>query len=262
VLAVSQSGRSAEIVRLVKQFGEHRDVPLIAVTNAASSPVAKAATHHLDMSAGTEKGPATKTFTATMVIMQALAQLLIDSDTSPTQVADQTARLADQCADGLRHQLANARTAAAALRHWAGDYGAMALLGRGVGLAAAEVGALVAKEAAHVPALAMDAAEFRHGPMELAGRGLAAAIVSVEPTASALDARLCHDLARRESTVVTIGPRHVAGSGLHLPIRPVSPLLNAAAAAVPLQLLTWALAQERHPKPGHFLIGSKVTTEE
>jgi glucosamine--fructose-6-phosphate aminotransferase (isomerizing) len=212
------------------------------------------------MRAGSERGPATKTFAATLVVLDALARLVAEPARSLADVADGTARSAARSAEHLSSQLDDAEGITARLHAWAAGHDVIAFLGRGVAVAAAEVGALVMKEAAQVAAHGADAAEFRHGPLELAGPRLAAALLTLEPASATLDTRLHRDLVTTGSAVATIGST-ITGAP-HFPVTPVTPLLDVASAAVPLQLLAWALAQERHPRPGHFLVGAKVTTEE
>ena len=57
----------------------------------------------------------------------------------------------------------------------------LALVGRGSARAAAEMGALTLKEAARMPAESLQAAQFRHGPLELAGPKLAVIVIATEP---------------------------------------------------------------------------------
>lgn len=126
---------------------------------------------------------------------------------------------------------------------------------------AAELGALIMKEAAQVAAISMDAAEFRHGPLELAGPGLSVVVVAIEEAVRDLDERLVADLASAGSPVIVVGPVGL-GARYHLPTESVDPLFDVIQAGVPLQLMTWAIAAERHEVPGVFRVGAKVTVSE
>jgi glutamine---fructose-6-phosphate transaminase (isomerizing) len=117
----------------------------------------------------------------------------------------------------------------------------------------------VLKETARLPADALDAAEFRHGPLELAGPCLAVAVVTLEPTTGALDGRLLADLAEHGSAVLAIG-RPTGGLAPQLTLPAVDPLIDTAVAAVPLQLLAWRLSQDARPRL--FQVSSKTTVEE
>ena len=58
---------------------------------------------------------------------------------------------------------------------------------RGPARAAAEMAALTLKEAVGLAAEALESAQFRHGPLELAGPDLAAIVIATEPETEALD---------------------------------------------------------------------------
>ncbi len=64
---VSQSGESAEIVKLVSEIGKQRTRPIVlSVTNGLGNDLARRANLTLDTSAGHETGPSTMTFAASM----------------------------------------------------------------------------------------------------------------------------------------------------------------------------------------------------
>jgi glucosamine--fructose-6-phosphate aminotransferase (isomerizing) len=262
VIVVSQSGRSAEVVRLAAELPERPGVGLVSITNGLDNPLALAADLAMDMHAGHEIGPATMTFAATLVVLCALAHLITDTAHNPAQIARQTADLATQAAHQMEHQLADHAALAQAVAAWAHGRPNVAIVGRGVGLATAELGALVLKEAAQCAAQSMDAAEFRHGPLELAGPNLAVAVICLEPATLALDRRLIADLLSRGSSVMAVGLADPKADAWRLTVETSEPLLAAAVAAAPIQMLAWTLAAARHPVPGQFSVGSKVTTQE
>jgi len=262
VIAVSQSGRSAEIIRLTAELAALSEVTLVSITNGPDSPLAHAADLSLDMNAGEERGPSTKTYVATLVVLAAIARLITDGAQSPAAVAERTRALSLRAAEGLELLFSTHRLLTRTVAAWADGRSNVAIVGRGVGLATAELAALILKEAAQCAAQSMDAAEFRHGPLELAGPDLAVAVISLEPATLALDRRLVTDLTARGSSVFAIGMPDAAADVERVVVESVDPLLDAAVAAAPLQLLAWHLAAARHDVPGVFTVGSKVTTEE
>ena len=68
------------------------------------------------------------------------------------------------------------------------------VLGRGPARAAAEMAALTLKEADGLAAEALESAQFRHGPLELAGPNLAAIVIATEPETETLDRALAREL--------------------------------------------------------------------
>jgi glucosamine--fructose-6-phosphate aminotransferase (isomerizing) len=159
--------------------------------------------------------------------------------------------------------LRDAQRSAERLAAWHAGASATVLLGRGSARAAAEMGALVLKESAGVFAESLDSAEFRHGPLELAGPGLACMLFVTEPAALELDTRLAAELAQAGASVLLVAPEAVAIAGVDSVATGVlEPLLAAAAAVHPAQLLAWRLALARGRTPGRLLRASKVTTRE
>ena len=137
------------------------------------------------------------------------------------------------------------------------------ILGRGAARAAAEMGALTLKEAVGMPVESLQTAQFRHGPLELAGPDLAAIVLATEAETGELDRSLGADLASLGAAVllVTTGGPAPAGT-MSIPIGSLDRLLSPAAAVVPAQLLAWRLSVERGRSPGSYVHASKVTTRE
>ncbi|MBN9605758.1 MAG: SIS domain-containing protein [Actinomycetales bacterium] len=256
VLVVSQSGLSAEAVRLAQALDARGDVTIASVTNGLENGLAPIADVAIDMSAGAEVGPSTKTFVATLVVLAAIAGRL-GSGGDGVELVDRARRAAERMATALTR----AEQRGAELEDWWGGRPTLVFVGRGAGLAAAELAALVVKEAAHVGAFALESAEFRHGPMEMAGPDLAVAIIDVEPATSHLEAGLADDLRRAGAAVLTVG----AADSAVAPSRDGlvgDPLLDAAIATAPLLLLCWRLSTRRGDAPGQFRVGTKTTTKE
>ena len=135
--------------------------------------------------------------------------------------------------------------------------------GTRTGRAASEAGSLVLKEAARLPVEALAAAQFRHGPLELAGPGLAVAIVATEPETASLDVGLAGELLDIGAAVMVVGATAGAPPGaVAVDVGRLTRGLAPAVAAVPFQLLAWRLAVERGLDPGVLAIASKVTTRE
>jgi glutamine---fructose-6-phosphate transaminase (isomerizing) len=248
VVAVTQSGESAELVRLVGALEDERPGLLVSVTNGLANTVAAAADVALDTRAGAEEGPSTGTFAAALAVLDGVAGNGGD------------ARAAARAAERL---LDDAEALADDLRAWLGDRPALVLLGRGAARAAAEMGALTCKEAARFPAESLQAAQFRHGPLELAGSALAAIVFATEERTRALDLRLAGEIAAAGAAVLVLSEDGDAPSGARgVAIGAVDPGLRPAVAIIPVQLLAWRLARERSLTPGAFALASKVTTRE
>ncbi len=256
VICVSQSGESAEPVRVVQALRERERPPLVvSVTNGLANTLAGCADIALDTAAGEEHGPSTMTFDATLVLLRELAVAL----GAPAGDPDAYARAAESVA----RLVADAEEQATRLGEWLDDRGALAIMARGHGRPAAEMGALTLKEAARFPAESLQTAQFRHGPLELASPSLGAVVIAVEPATEAMDLGLAGELVESGAAVLAVtrdgrGPDGATTVG----IGDVGPGMASAAAIVPLQLLSWRLANLRGLEPGSYSVAHKVTTRE
>jgi glucosamine--fructose-6-phosphate aminotransferase (isomerizing) len=263
IVAVSQSGESAEVVRLaeeVRDRGPGRRPFLAAVTNGPENSLAGLADLALDTRAGTEGGPSTMTFSASLVTLSGVTRVLGGED--PQQAVDLTARAAKGAASAAERLLADPEERAQEILEWHGGRAITLILGRGPARAASEMGALLLKESARIPAEALEAAQFRHGPLELAGADLAAVVVATEPETLALDLGLATDLIQANAAVMVVTSEEAPAGSLGVRIDPVDRTLAPAVSIVPLQLLAWRLAIERGRTPGELTRAAKVTTHE
>lgn len=262
LLIVSQSGRSAEIVRLADTSDGISRPAIVSITNGLDNPLASASDVAFDMEVGPERGPATMTFAASLVVLAALVEILgrnrsKDIEAVSTLVADR----ADRASRAAERLLADHRDHADELQTWLG-HRSLVILGRGTARAAAEVGALSLKEAGGYPAEALDTAEFRHGPLELAGPDLAAVVISLEASTRPLDHALCEELSAFGTRVLVVGGGPAPRGARFIAIGDIHRSLAPSVAAIPLQLLAWRIATARARRPGEFTRGSKITTRE
>jgi len=251
IIAVSQSGRSAEIVTLLeKNQGRAR---LIAVTNTAESPLGSGADVALLTNAGEEFSVSCKTYVTALMVISQIGALLGYADLGP-----------------IRSELAQATPAVAAyLKSWREHVLELAvclenvqnlfLVGRGISLAAVGTGALTTKESVHFPAEGMGSAAFRHGPMEMVGGKTFVGVFAGVETTKGLNARLVEDILNRGGRAELIGPEARLES-LRIPVAPESviPILEI----LPAQMITLALAAQSGREAGRFSHASKVTTTE
>jgi glucosamine--fructose-6-phosphate aminotransferase (isomerizing) len=261
LVLTSQSGQSAEVIHAAERLrARHRPPAIVAVTNGTSNRLAELADVVLDSCAGEEEGPSTMTFGASLVMLGAFAKAVIGEP-----IDGVVEHLGREAADGARaiHDLVDRPELGDRLAAWHGGRPITVVLGRGAARAAAEMAALTLKEAVGMAAESLQAAQFRHGPLELAGPDLAAIIVATEPETVSLDLGLAEDLVRLGSAVLTIssdgrGPER----SFCLSVGALDPLVAPAVSVVPAQLLAWRLASLNGREPGAYVHASKVTTRE
>ena len=262
LVTVSQSGESAEVVRLIEELNAKPDRPfVVSISNGLDNTLSRLANVALDTRAGDEQGPSTMTFGAALVVLSALSGVLAGE--SADDVVTRVHADAQAAAEAVDRLLDPPQERAQQLRTWLGDRPVLALLARGTARAASEMGALTLKEAARFPAESMESAQFRHGPLELAGRDTAVVVIATEEATRELDTRLARDLVSAGAAVllITYGGPPLDGMTT-ITLGEVDRALAAAPAIVPIQLLAWRLAVDRGYHPGTYTRASKITTRE
>ena len=259
LVVVSQSGESAEVVRLLDELERRADRPVtVSVTNGSANRLAGRADLRLDTHAGPEHGPSTMTFAGSIAQLAAVAGAV-----SGTGAADAAARArgaSEEAALAVQRVLDDG-TIAPRLEAACGPR-TLVVLARGPARAAAEMGALTLKECG-VTAEAYETAAFRHGPFELAGPGLAAIVIATEPETRGLDLDLAADLVEAGASVAVLSSDdEVPDGALGIRLAPVDRLLSSAVSVVPIQLLARRLATAQGRTPGVYTRASKVTTRE
>lgn len=162
VLGISQSGQSPDILSVMEE-GRRQGCPTLAIVNDPASPMARAAEHVIDISAGVEEAvAATKTYTAQLM---AVAMLSVALSGEAWRCA-QLAAVPDRIKEVLRLD--------AAIRQMAERFRAMTqcvVLGRGFNFASAFEWSLKLKELAYVVAAPYSSADFQHGPIAIVSPG-------------------------------------------------------------------------------------------
>ena len=251
IVAVSQSGRSIEITRLLEV--NQRRAPIIGVTNTPGSPLAKEADIVIMTNAGKEFSVSCKTYIASLAALTWLGTFLCGkSRQDARKELDQAAPLAGQYLQHWRRHVEEMIPLLTGVRD-------LFLAGRGASLAAVGTGGLIVKESTHLHAEGMSSAAFRHGPMEMLGPEVFVLVFAGDPGVRHLNSRLAHDI-RAKGGRAELVAEDTPQEALRLPSAPRSlrPLLEI----LPVEMITLALAALAGREAGKFEIGSKVTIAE
>ena len=159
-LAISQSGKSPDLLRQARAAGA-AGARVVAMVNAADSPLAEIADTVIPLHAGVENSvAATKSYLCSLSAIVHIASLWKGDESllaALRQVPDAIARTWELDWTPLVDGLAGARN--------------LFVVARGLGLAAAQEAALKLKETCGLHAEAFSAAEVKHGPMTLVEAG-------------------------------------------------------------------------------------------
>jgi len=247
ILTISQSGQSAEIIELL-HLAEGK-AALLAVTNDAGSPLARASQENLLLHAGEEHTVSCKTYVNTLAVLTAVGDAL----------AGDRPRLPELAAapGAVSTYLANFREYADKLEMILEDITSLFLLGRGDSMAAAQTGGLIIKKASRFPAQERNAAAYRHGPIEVTTPQVLVLVFGGSDILLPLNTQLISDIHRfgGSAMMVTANTDH---GPLNLP--PVPEAARPILEILPAQLLSLALSRRSGLEAGAFRFATKVTT--
>ncbi|HYI93832.1 MAG TPA: SIS domain-containing protein [Bryobacteraceae bacterium] len=249
MIVVSQSGASAEIVRLM----DHQESFYIGVSNTPVSPLATRSQITVLTRAGEEGGVSCKTAVTSLAALYWLGEHLTRADsTAARQVLETAAPAAEAYLSQWRDHVDFLVGALAGVKR-------VFFAGRGSSLAAVGLGAMVQKEAAHFHAEGMSSAALRHGPFEMLGPESFVVVFEGADNVRELNRRLVSDVLDTGAKASLCGVGTLEGPfalpPIHEAMRPILELL-------PAQMMSLALGYLQGREPGKLERITKVTTVE
>jgi glutamine---fructose-6-phosphate transaminase (isomerizing) len=249
LIAVSQSGESAEIVGLMRHAADFGET--LAVTNQPASSLGREARRTLPIHSGAEATVSCKSYLNSLAALRWLEAVVLGGNLSA--VIHEL-----QCAERvIRGYLSAWESHVAEAARLLVGANSLFVVGRGRSLATAGAAGLTLKESTRRHAEGMSAAAFRHGPIEMIGAGSCVIVLEGEGEAATLNRRLVTDIVRAGGRAAGVSPE-APESFLRLPLvpEPVRPLVEM----LPLQMVSLALAALDGREAGRFERASKITT--
>jgi glucosamine--fructose-6-phosphate aminotransferase (isomerizing) len=281
VISISQSGQSPDIISVVEE-ARRQGALTLALTNDIQSPLAQASGFCLPLHAGEERAiAATKTYTNQLLGLAMLSTALADRREDASASSARRGRAIHSAVEeaGMRPPVGSSRwhelMAVPSWAHRALDEGApaaaaaaapfvradrCAVLGRGFNYATAFEIALKMKETSRITAEPYSPADFRHGPVAMAGPGFPALLIAPSGPTFEDMAAVAELLEQRGCKTVVISDRDDprARARLALPSG-VPEWLTPIVGALPGQLLALELSRARGMDPDKPWGLSKVT---
>lgn len=162
VVGISQSGQSPDIVSVLEE-GKRQGCLSVAMLNTPDSPLGRAASHVIDISAGQERAvAATKTYTAELMAIAMLSAALCEDHEAYETLKKVPAWISAMLAlDAAMERIAE--------RYRYMDQ--CVVLGRGFNYATAFEWSLKMKELCYIAAEPYSSADFLHGPVAVVSQG-------------------------------------------------------------------------------------------
>jgi glucosamine--fructose-6-phosphate aminotransferase (isomerizing) len=254
VIVISQSGETSDTLAALRGV-ERRGQTTLAITNAASSTMAREASVSMPLAAGLEKAiPATKSFTCQLAVLflVGLYEAHRLGRMNRTTLESNIARLL-AVPGAIAAELDDWRLGTEELAQKYSSANTFLYLGRGIHYAIAREGALKLKEASYVHAEGYPAGELKHGPNALVSdsvplvviatvdRELESSVVRYEKTLQLLD-----DMKAQGARVIGIvnsgdrDAKSLVSDCIEIP--PTTEYLLPILEVVPLQLFAYYMA--------------------
>lgn len=249
----SQSGESAEVIRLLERLGGGERV--IAVTNDPGSTLGRMASFSLPIAAAPERSVTTRTYLHAIVLDLLIAHALCGQ---PLQELLESVRGA---AKAMRTFLADSGAACDALHRALSSPGQLCLMGRGCSFTTACAGALFLREVSRFPAFYEQCGEFRHGPMEMVDDTFHGILIAPREKTFPLQKRLAEDIVSHGGHLAVIANERIDGVET-IVVPEVEDELSALVTILPVQLYAEDMARRRGIEAGAFRWGGKITRTE
>lgn len=250
VVALSRSGKSVEIVKLLDQAAA-AGAAVIGVTNTPDSPLGRRAAVCLELRAAFDRNISITMYSALTLVGGVLATAATAGeaglDSLGRALAAQLAAV-EVCLPEWRSQVESAG--------WLDRAVPVYCLARGGSLASANETRLLWEEGAKAPACAMTTGGFRHGPQEILYGRTAVSLWIDETRMRAADLALLTDLRRHGVPTLAIGRglrADVADLVLNLPAAAGPAGWQFLTDIVPGQVVAEALARRRGVDCDNFL---------
>jgi glutamine---fructose-6-phosphate transaminase (isomerizing) len=254
VIALSRTGRSIEIVRLLAKV-KASGAAVIGITNSADSPLAREASAAIVVPIKFDHAISVNTYSTPLLAASALA---LEATTGFAPVAGplrQTLSEAGQIMDSWQTQLHDSTWLATGQPYY--------FLARGGSLGTCHEARLLWEEGVKQPATGMTTSGFRHGPQEIVREGMRFCLWIDQTQMREQDLRVARDLRELGASVMLIGEKlsqDAADLVCQLPISP--PNLQFLIDVLPVQLAAERLSRLSGVDCDSFRISSYVVEDE
>jgi glucosamine--fructose-6-phosphate aminotransferase (isomerizing) len=257
VIAISQSGESAEIVRLIDRIG--KSVKVVGITNNEKSPLANRADILLNLNVKPEKSVSTRTYISSVILCLLLSYSILG------KLNDETRDYFIRAVESIDNAVKTCEENKDRLLEFLNGASYITLLARGYNIGTAYAGALFIQELSKFPAYGMDAAEFRHGPLEIVDDSFRGIIVSPSGFTCDLNVNLAKDISKYGGKAIlltdveeSLDKNNIIRIKMDFCDEHLTPIFYI----LPIQYLDNLIAEKKGLKVGEFRWGEKVTRRE
>ncbi|MDY6834669.1 MAG: glutamine--fructose-6-phosphate transaminase (isomerizing) [Chloroflexota bacterium] len=242
VIAVSQSGETADVVQGVKKAKEN-GAKIVSIVNKSGTILSRLSDRVINLNAGPEIGvAATKSFSCQLSIFYLLSYAMVNRFESGVNTLNDVSRameIAVEWNDESIQKLASEL-------HNEGDFYYIA---RGINFAIASEGALKLKEISYIHAEGLPAGELKHGTLALIQEGTPVVVICPRDYTFSETLTNAHEAKSRGAYIVGVSDVVNDIYDFWVRIPRVEEIFYPLVSVVPLQLLAYHLAVRRGNNP-------------
>jgi glucosamine--fructose-6-phosphate aminotransferase (isomerizing) len=243
LLAISQSGETADVIQSVKSAKE-MGAKVLSIVNIPTSSLARLSDSYLEVNCGPEIGvAATKSFTSQIALLYYVADIIgrksngISSSKELLVKAVSQVLELDSQIESIANQIKGSRD--------------VYILGRSLHFPVCLEGALKIKELSYIHAEGMAAGELKHGPLALIDTN--SIVIVIHPNDSTYNDTLSniHTIKSRGAKIVGISNKRDTLYDYQITIPTISESLYPLIEVIPLQLLAYYLSICNNANPDY-----------
>ncbi len=196
VIAVSQSGETADVLKLLKNVEKEQ---IICIVNRQNSTLDRTSSVSYQLNSGFEIGVAsTKSYCAQIVAFELIAASINNS-------VEETRKKISDCSEWLSERMEGLEDKAKQISKELVDKNSAFILGSGINFVTAKEIALKIKEISYLHAEALAAGELKHGSLALVSKGFPVIIFSEDDNQASI-----HEVKARGAKTYLISPFETA----------------------------------------------------
>jgi len=243
LLAISQSGETADVIQSVKSAKE-MGAKVLSIVNIPTSSLARLSDSYLEVNCGPEIGvAATKSFTSQIALLYYVADIIGKKSNGISSSKELLVKAVSQVLE-LDSQIERVANQIKGSRD-------VYILGRSLHFPVCLEGALKIKELSYIHAEGMAAGELKHGPLALIDTN--SIVIVIHPNDSTYSDTLSniHTIKSRGAKIVGISNKRDTLYDYQITIPTISESLYPLIEVIPLQLLAYYLSIYNNANPDY-----------
>ena len=241
VIAISQSGESADVLEAVK-IGKQANCKIIAIVNLMTSSLVREADIVIGMNCGPEIGvAATKSFTSQLVILYKIVQKLTDN-----KITIDFEKFSESILKILENPV-KIQKIAKEMKNISDIY----VLGRGINYPIAKEAALKLKELTYIHAEGIPGGELKHGPLALMDSNVFVIIINPNDSTYSDTLTSAREIKARGAKIIGVSDIESDIYDYWIEMPKIDQVLYPISEIIPIQFLSYYAALEKDTDPDY-----------